>query len=379
MLQDGLQLGSLKKLTTPTFATGNFMAVELFTPLTIRGITLRNRIAVSPMCQYSSIDGKATDWHLVHLGSRAVGGAGLVMVEATAVEDIGRISPQDMGLWNDEQKAALSSIADFIIRQGSMPAIQLAHAGRKASTSAPWNGGKPLSLSEGGWTPIGPSPIAFAEGYATPLEMTEQDILRVTAAFRQSARRSVRAGFKIIEIHSAHGYLLHSFLSPLSNKRTDQYGGSLENRMRFLTQVARAIREEIPEGMPLFVRISATDWADGGWDLEQSVALSQQLRSAGVDLIDCSSGALVPHVKIPAAPGYQVPFAEEIKRKAGIMTGAVGMITEPSQAEEIISGGKADIVLMAREMLRDPYWPLHAAKQLGVDIDWPVQYTRAKN
>lgn len=355
------------------------MTVQLFTPFTIRGITFPNRIGVSPMCQYSSIDGKANDWHLVHLGSRAVGGAGMVMMEATAVQAIGRISPQDMGIWSDEHKASLSPIADFISRQGSVPAIQLAHAGRKASTARPWEGGGSIDPNKGGWSIVAPSAIAFDSNYQIPSPLDPEQIARIILDFRQAARRSVRAGFKVIEIHSAHGYLLHSFLSPLSNKRTDKYGGSLENRMRLLLEVASAIREEIPDGMPLFVRISATDWVEGGWDLDQSVALAGELAKAGVDLIDCSSGALVPYAKIPVSAGYQVEFAERIKKETGIKTAAVGMITTASQAEAIIASNEADMVFLARQMLKDPYWPIHAAAELGADITWPIQYGRAKS
>jgi len=353
------------------------MNIQLFTPLTIRGITFPNRIGVSPMCQYSSVDGKATDWHLVHLGSRAVGGAGMVMVEATAVQDIGRISPQDMGIWSDEHKIGLTPIADFITRQGSIPAIQLAHAGRKASTARPWEGGKLVPVDKGGWTPVAPSAIPFDADSAIPEPLSLEKIAQVITDFRMAARRSVRAGFKVIEIHSAHGYLLHSFLSPLSNQRDDKYGGSLENRMRLVIEVATAIREEIPEGMPLFTRISATDWAEGGWDLDQSIVLAQKLSEVGVDLIDCSSGALVPHVKIPIGPGYQVDFAEQIRKKVKIKTAAVGMITDAKQAEEIIANDRADMVLLARQMLRDPYWPVHAAAELGATGNWPIQYGRA--
>jgi 2,4-dienoyl-CoA reductase-like NADH-dependent reductase (Old Yellow Enzyme family) len=352
---------------------------HLFSPLTIRGVTFRNRIAVSPMCQYSSNDGMASDWHLVHLGSRAVGGAGLVMAEATAVEARGRISPEDMGIWDDKHVEPLARCARFINEQGAVAGIQLAHAGRKACTRRPWDGGKPLKCAEGAWTPAGASPIPFADGYQVPQETDAAAIRQLVASFVEAAQRAIRAGFRLIEIHSAHGYLLHSFLSPLSNERADEYGGSLANRMRFLLEVVEAVRAEIPESMPLWVRISATDWADGGWDLDQSVALSGQLAAGGVDLIDCSSGALVPYARVPVGRGYQVPFAERIRREAGVRTGAVGMITEPQQADEIIRSGKADFVLLAREMLRDPYWPLRAAKQLGHEIAWPVQYLRGRD
>ena len=351
---------------------------HLFSELTIRGLTLRNRIAVSPMCQYSSLDGCGTDWHLVHLGSRAVGGAALVMVEATAVEARGRISPEDMGIWDDKHLEPLARIARFVNEQGAVAGIQLAHAGRKAATSRPWQGGKPLSANAGGWAVVGPSAIPFADSYQIPEALTEDGIRLITERFRQAAVRALKAGFRLIEVHSAHGYLLHSFLSPLSNQRTDRYGGSLENRMRLLLEVVDGVRAEIPTSMPLFVRISATDWVEGGWDLDQSVVLSRELKSHGVDLVDCSSGALVPYAKIPAGPGYQVPFAERIRRETGIMTGTVGMITDPKQADDLIASGKAEIVLLAREMLRDPYWPLHAAQALGRELPWPVQYLRAK-
>jgi 2,4-dienoyl-CoA reductase-like NADH-dependent reductase (Old Yellow Enzyme family) len=349
---------------------------HLFSPIRFKGVTFRNRIAVSPMCQYSSDDGAPTDWHMVHLGSRAVGGAALVMVEATAVEPRGRISPEDSGLWNERQVDAFKPIAKFIEENGAVPGIQLAHAGRKASTTRPWEGGGPVK-DDRKWTPVAPSAIPFDEGYAVPEELTEEGIQELKAAFVASAKRALWANFKMIEIHAAHGYLFHSFLSPLTNKRTDKYGGSLENRMRFLLETVTEVYAAVTHTMPLFVRLSCTDWVDGGWDIEQSIELSKQLKTIGVDLIDCSSGAIVPHVKIPAGPGYQVPFAERIKKEAGIATGAVGMITEAQQAEQIINWGKADMVLLARQMLRDPYWPLHAAKELNVDIPWPVQYDRA--
>jgi 2,4-dienoyl-CoA reductase-like NADH-dependent reductase (Old Yellow Enzyme family) len=321
------------------------------------------------MCQYSSVDGKATDWHLVHLGSRAAGGAALVMVEATAVERRGVISPDDMGIWS----------ARFVNEQGAVSGIQLAHAGRKAGTRSPWKGGGPLSEEECGFRPVAPSAIPFATGYQVPHELTPAEIEQIADEFQRGALRAVDAGFKLIEIHSAHGYLLHSFLSPLTNKRTDNYGGAFERRAAFLLGVSSLIRNVIPEEMPLFVRISATDWVDGGWDLEQSIELAKRLKGHGVDLIDCSSGAIVPDVRIPVQPGYQVPFAEAIKQKAGILTAAVGMITDARQADAIIRGDQADMVLLAREMLRDPYWPLHAAVTLGEQIEWPVQYLRARN
>ena len=351
---------------------------HLFTPLTLREITFRNRIFVSPMCQYSSQGGMPTDWHLVHLGSRAVGGAGLVMVEATAVTPEGRISPGDSGIWSDAHAQAFKRITAFITEQGAVPAIQLAHAGRKASTAAPWEGDQPVPPGADGWQPIGPIAIPFSPKFPVPREMTRQDIVQTTDAFRQATRRSLEAGFQVVEIHMAHGYLLHEFLSPLSNHRTDDYGGSRENRMRLPLEVAAAVRAVWPNKYPLFVRISATDWKEGGWDLDQSVTLCRKLKDLGVDLIDCSSGGLVHDAKIPVGPGFQVPFAEGIRRDAGIATGAVGLVTRPEQAEEILATGKADVVLLARELLRNPYWPLHAARVLGVDVTWPRQYARAK-
>lgn len=348
----------------------------LFTPLTIRGVTMRNRIGVSPMCQYSSVYGAALDWHLVHLGSRAVGGAALVMMEATAVEARGRITPYDMGLWDDKQTDSLHRICSFIEENGAVPAIQLGHAGRKAGTRRPWDGGKPLNVQEGAWRPVAPSALPFDEGYQVPVALDENEILKIVENFRSAVRRAVVAGFKVIEIHSAHGYLLHSFLSPLTNTRTDKFGGSLENRTRLLLLIVSTVRKEMPDEMPLFVRISATDGVDGGWDLDQSVSLAKKLSKAGVDLVDCSSGGLVPNAKIEAGPGYQVPFSEAIKREASIKTAAVGLITSPQQANSIIASEQADIVLLAREMLRDPYWPLHAAQELGYKMEWPSQYLR---
>jgi 2,4-dienoyl-CoA reductase-like NADH-dependent reductase (Old Yellow Enzyme family) len=350
---------------------------DLFTPVSFRDVRLRNRIAVSPMCQYSCEDGMATDWHFVHLGSRAIGGAGLVMTEAAAVEARGRISPSDLGIWNDDQIAPLARIARFIESQGAVPGIQIAHAGRKASTAPPWEGGGQIPAERGGWRPVAPSPIPFLENEAAPEELTVPEIRRIGAAFAAAARRAVEAGFRILEIHAAHGYLLHEFLSPLSNRRTDEYGGPLGHRIRALCDVTWAVREVWPAACPLFVRISVTDWAEDGWDADQSVLLAQRLKPLGVDLIDCSSGGLVPHVTIPLGPGYQVPFAERIRQEAGIATGAVGLITEPEQANDIVASGKADIVLLAREMLRDPYWPLHAARRLGSKLAPPVPYRRA--
>jgi 2,4-dienoyl-CoA reductase-like NADH-dependent reductase (Old Yellow Enzyme family) len=352
---------------------------HLFSPLTFRGLTLRNRITVSPMCQYSSTDGFATDWHLVHLGSRALGGAGLVFTEAAAVSAPGRISPNDLGIYDDRHVEPLARVVRFVKTHGAAAGIQLAHAGRKASTKRPWEGGKPLTAAEGAWAVVGPSPLAFADGYPMPQELDEPGIRAIIADFRQAARRSQAAGFDLIELHSAHGYLLHSFLSPLSNRRSDAYGGSLENRMRLLREVAAAVRSVIPDAMPLFVRISATDWVEGGWDVGQSVALARVLAKDGVDLIDCSSGGNVPNARIPLGPGYQVPLAERVRREAGVRTAAVGMITEPAQADTIVRTGQADVVLLARAFLRDPYWPLHAAKTLGQEIAWPLQYARARN
>jgi 2,4-dienoyl-CoA reductase-like NADH-dependent reductase (Old Yellow Enzyme family) len=356
---------------------GGLMSL-LFSPLTIRRLTIRNRLFVSPMCQYSSNDGLPTPWHLVHLGSRAVGGAGLVMVEATAVSPEGRISPLDSGIWSDAHGDALRPVAQFIKEQGAAAAIQIAHAGRKASTNAPWKGDGAVGVSDGGWQPIGPSAIPFSPASPTPREMSRQDMDAVADQFAQAAGRAAAAGFDIVEIHMAHGYLLHEFLSPLSNHRNDDFGGTLPNRMQFPLRVAAAVREAWPAHLPLFVRISATDWIDGGWDLAQSIELARELKKIGVDLIDCSSGGTAPGAKIPLAPGYQVPFAEAIRRQAGIATGAVGMITQARQAEQILAEGKADAVLMARQLLRDPYWPLHAAAELGADIAWPKQYGRAK-
>jgi 2,4-dienoyl-CoA reductase-like NADH-dependent reductase (Old Yellow Enzyme family) len=350
---------------------------ELFSVLRLRGLEFRNRVFVSPMCQYSSRDGLANDWHMVHLGSRAVGGAALVCAEATAVSPEGRISPADAGLWSDAHAEALRPIAAFIRSQGSVAGVQLAHAGRKASTDLPWRGGGPLSEDEGGWQTLAPSALPFAEGHIVPREMKADDFDAVVTQFRDTAVRAHEAGFDVIELHMAHGYLLHEFLSPLSNRREDDYGGSFENRVRFPLRVTEAVRAVWPERLPLFVRISATDWAEGGWDLEQSVEFSVRLRASGVDLVDCSSGGVVPGVKIPIGPGYQVPFAAAVRERARIATGAVGMITEPQQAEEIIARGEADAVLLARAMLRDPYWTLHAAKALGVKAHWPVQYGRA--
>jgi 2,4-dienoyl-CoA reductase-like NADH-dependent reductase (Old Yellow Enzyme family) len=351
---------------------------DLFSPISFRGLTLPNRIGVSPMCEYSSDDGFANDWHLVHLGSRAVGGAGLVFTEASAVLPEGRITPNDLGVWKDEHIAALARIVDFLHGQGARAAIQLAHAGRKASMQRPWDGERLLLPAEGGWNDVvAPSSVAFRADYAEPQELDLAGINRVTQAFCVATSRAVKAGFDVVEIHAAHGYLLHEFLSPLSNKRTDAYGGSFDNRIRLLVETVDAVRLVLPAEMPLFVRISATEWTEGGWDVDDSVALARVLKEHGVDLIDTSSGGNVAGAKIPTGPGYQAPFAERIRREAGIATAAVGQITEAAQAEEIVKGGQADLVLLAREMLRDPYWPLHAAEGLGVDVSWPAQYLRA--
>lgn len=352
---------------------------HLFDPLKLRGVEFANRIVVSPMCQYSCTDGFANDWHFVHLGSRAVGRAAAVIAEATAITADSRISPQDLGIWKDSHIEPLRRAFSFIADQGSVPGIQLAHAGRKASTNQPWNGGKPITPAEGGWTPIfAPSALSFADGYQVPQALTVAEIASVVDAFAAAAQRVLAAGAKLIELHSAHGYLLHSFLSPLSNQRTDQYGGSFANRIRIVCEVVEAVRKVWPEQYPLWVRISATDWAEGGWTPEESVELAKTLKPLGVDLIDCSSGGNVARARIPVGPGYQVAFAEKIRREAGIQTGAVGMITDPAQADQIIRSIQADVVILARQFLRDPYWPLIAAHALGHDIQWPQQYDRAK-
>lgn len=349
--------------------------IDLFSPLTIRGVTFRNRVVMSPMCQYCARDGFADDWHLVHLGSRAVGGVSLVIVEATAVTPEGRISPGDLGIWSDEHIEPLARIARFVHSQGAIAGIQLAHAGRKASCDLAYKGGAPLKTPEkGGWPVVGPSPIPFDEGNPMPRALDEAGIEGIIDTFEAGARRALQAGFKVLEIHSAHGYLLHEFLSPLSNKRDDQYGGTLENRMRLVLRVAERLRGIMPDELPLFVRISATDWAEGGWDIDQSVELSKRLKSLGVDLIDVSSGALVPTAQIPVARGYQVPFARRIRKEAGIRTGAVGLITDTDYANEIITGGDANLVFLGRELLREPYWTLKAQHTFEVEPSWPVQY-----
>ena len=351
--------------------------MKLFQPFRLRRLEFKNRIAVSSMCEYSAVNGHPASWHLVHLGSRAVGGAALVMAEASAVADIGRISLADTGLYLDSHVAAWQPIVRFINEHGAVAGIQLAHAGRKASTDVPWRGGKPLTPEQGAWTPVAPSPLPFDAGHAVPKELTIAELDQVVADFVQAAHRAQAAGFQVAEIHAAHGYLLHQFLSPLSNQRTDSYGGSLQNRIRLLIRVTQAVREAWPESLPLFVRISATDWKDGGWNLEQSIELSQHFKGLGVDLVDVSSGGAVPHVKIPIGPGYQVEFSEAIRKETGIATGAVGMITEPAQADTILSSEQADMVFLARELLRDPYWPRRAAKVLGIDLTPPPQYARA--
>ena len=359
-------------------SVNNQPPVHLFSPLQLRDVRLRNRIVVSPMCQYSSKDGYANDWHLVHLGSRAVGGAALVFTEAAAVLPEGRISPDDLGIWSDGHIEMLARIFHFIEAQGAWAGMQLAHAGRKASTSAPWKGQSPLDESAGGWRPIfAPSPLSFDDGYQIPQELDRNGIKKVIHAFAQAAQRARQAGAKVLEIHAAHGYLLHEFLSPLSNQRTDEYGGSFENRIRFLCQATEEVRAVWPDEYPLFVRISATDWTEGGWTGGDSVALAKQLRTLGTDLIDCSSGGNVPQAKIPIGAGYQVSYAARIREDAGIATGAVGMITAPEQADQIVRLGQADIVLMAREFLRHPYWPLNAAIPLRQKIAAPPQYGRA--
>jgi 2,4-dienoyl-CoA reductase (NADPH2) len=353
----------------------NVPEVDLLSPLTVRGIVLRNRIGVSPMCQYCAEEGLADDWHLVHLGSRAVGGAGLVVAEATAVTRDGRITPGDLGIWDDRHVEPLARIASFLHRQGAVAGIQLAHAGRKASCDVPWKGGARLKTpQEGGWPVVAPSAHPFQEGDPPSRELDEAGIDAVVAAFAAAARRALTAGFRVLEIHAAHGYLLHSFLSPPSNHRTDRYGGSLENRMRLVLRVAEELRRLMPDDLPLFVRISATDWVEGGWDLPQSIALARALCERGVDLIDCSSGGLVPRATIPVGKGYQVPFSAAIRKEVGVRTGAVGLITESEQAGEIITSGSADVVFLARQMLREPYWALHAQQALHQDPSWPVQY-----
>ncbi len=352
---------------------------HLFAPLTLREVTLKNRIAVSPMCQYSAREGAATDWHLVHLGVRALGGAGLVLAEATAVTAEGRISPQDLGIWREDHVEALAGVVRFIHEHGGVAGLQLAHAGRKASTARPWEGGRPLRSEEGGWRPVrGPSPIPFGQGYPTPAALDAAEIHGVLEAFATGADRALRAGFRVLEIHGAHGYLLHTFLSPLSNQRDDQYGGSFENRTRLIREVVEAVRQVWPQELPLLLRLSCTDWMEGGWGPDDSVALARMVGPLGVDLLDCSSGGIHPDARVPVAPGYQTPFAERIRKEAGIATGAVGLITSPAQADHIIRTGQADLVLLGRQSLREPHWPLRAARELGQEVEWPPQYLRAK-
>ena len=354
------------------------MSSKLYSPLSIKSITLKNRIVISPMCQYSATDGFATDWHLVHLGSRASGGAGLVIQEATSVSPEGRISPEDLGLWKNEQIEKLKQITQFIISQNSVPGIQLAHAGRKASAASPWNGGRKVPNDQGGWDTVAPSAIAYHDNEKAPIALDKSGIQKVISDFKSATKRALEAGYKVIEIHAAHGYLLHQFMSPLSNLRTDEYGGSFENRIRLTLEVVEAVQSELPENLPLFIRISATDWAEGGWNLEESIQLSKILKEKGVDLIDVSSGGAVSHQQIQLCAGYQVPFAETIKKESGIRTGAVGLITDAKQAEEIITSGKADLVLFARESLRNPNLGLTFAHDLQADVQWPKQYERAK-
>jgi len=353
--------------------------MNLLSPLALRSVTLRNRIGMSPMCQYSAVDGRVGDWHLAHYASRAVGGVGLVLVEASGVEARGRISPADVGIWEDGQVEPLARVVRGIVENGATAGIQLAHAGRKASVRAPWDqGGAPLLPGDGGWVPVAPSALPFADGHATPAPLSEEGVAEVIRSFAAAARRALSAGFQVAEVHAAHGYLLHEFLSPLSNRRTDRYGGSLENRTRIVREVVEAVRREWPDRLPLFLRVSCTDWTDGGWDLPQTVELARQVGPLGVDVVDCSSGGNVATARIPAGPGYQVPFAESIRRDAAIATAAVGLITSPAQAETVIRSGQADLVLLGRELLREPYFPLRAARELGVEGPWPRQYLRAR-
>lgn len=350
----------------------------LFTPLTLRGVTLKNRIAVSPMCQYSCRDGLATDWHLVHLGARAVGGAGLVIAEAAAVEPRGRISPHDVGIWSDEHVEPLARIVHFVQSQGAAAGIQIAHAGRKASTSRPWDGRRPLTPADGGWQVVAPSSLPFDAGYPVPHALTADEIPGIVQAFARAAERAKAAGFDFLEVHGAHGYLVHEFNSPLVNERRDAYGGSFEGRVRFGLEVATAVRRAWPMDRPLAMRLSCTDWVEAGWDLDQTVALAQRLRALGVDIVDCSSGGTVPYQKVPEAPGYMVPFAARVRAEAGVPTAAVGVLQDPQLANAVVAEGKADLVLLAREFLREPYWPLKAARALGCEVAWPPQYERAK-
>jgi 2,4-dienoyl-CoA reductase-like NADH-dependent reductase (Old Yellow Enzyme family) len=351
---------------------------QLFSPLKIKSLELRNRIGTSPMCQYSSTDGFANDWHLAHLGSFAVGGAGIVFTEATAVSPEGRISPADLGIWKEEHIEFLKRITTFIKSQGAVPAMQLAHAGRKASTQPPWLGNGPVQAADGGWQPLAPSAIAFKDGDLVPVELDKEQIKGIVNDFRQAAGRALAAGFEVIELHGAHGYLINEFLSPISNKRTDEYGGPFENRIRFLLEILESIRQVWPDHLPIFIRVSATDWVEGGWTESDSVALANILKTKGIDLMDCSSGGNAPQAKIPVGPLYQVHLSEKVKKESGILTGAVGMITTAAEAESIIADGKADVVFLAREMLRDPHFALRAAYELKADVKWPKQYDRAK-
>ncbi|MGI8725796.1 MAG: NADH:flavin oxidoreductase/NADH oxidase [Methyloceanibacter sp.] len=371
-MRDGFKAPELPACRKPSDDGGE--EAKLLSPFTLRGVTLRNRIVMSPMCQYSAEDGFVNDWHFVHLGSRAAGGVSLVMVEPTAVTAEGRITPGDTGIWSDAHVEPLARIVRFIESHSVVPGIQLAHAGRKASCEVPWRGGKRLRLDEGGWPVVAPSALPFNPGDPESVPLDRKGIDEVVAAFEAAASRALQAGFKVIELHAAHGYLLHEFLSPLSNKRDDDYDGSLENRMRLPLRVAKSLRAIVPDDLPLFMRISATDWVEGGWDIEQSVELAKRAKALGVDLIDVSSGAMVPDAKIPIGPGFQVPFAKRIRAEAGVATGAVGMITDPHQAERIIADGDADIVLLARELLREPYWALKAETALGGQACWPTQY-----
>lgn len=352
---------------------------NLFSSIKIKNLEIKNRIVVSPMCEYSSVDGFANDWHLVHLGSRAVGGAGLIFTEATAVSPQGRISPDDLGIWKDEHIPFLKRITEFIEKQGSVPGMQLAHAGRKASMASQWKGGKFVSLEDGGWQAVGPSTVAYKSGYANPKELSIAEIKKIVQDFQDAAKRAMAAGFKVLEIHAAHGYLINEFLSPASNFRTDEYGGSYENRIRFLLEIIESVRKVWTEEKPLFLRISATEWTENGWNENDSIRLAEIVKTKGIDLIDCSTGGNIPDVKIQLKPMYQLTFAENIKRATGIMTGAVGLINTPPEANSIIEENKADLVFMAREFLRNPYFPLTAANELGIDVNWPVQYERARN
>ena len=349
----------------------------LLSPYTLRGVTARNRIWVAPMCQYSAVDGMPDDWHLVHLGARAVGGAGVVFTEATAVSPEGRISPQDTGIWTDEQAQAWARTVAFVQGQGALAGVQLAHAGRKGSTRRPWEGRGAVAPEDGGWLPVGPTADAYP-GLAQPSALDGAGIAKVRSDFVAATRRALTAGFDLVEVHAAHGYLLHEFLSPLSNARTDAYGGDLAGRMRLVLEVVEDVRAVWPDDQPVVLRISASDWVEGGWTVEDSVALAKEAAARGVDLVDCSSGGNSPDQSIPLGPGYQVPFAAQVRRDAGVATGAVGLLTDPHHAEQLLADGSADVVLLARELLRDPHWPLHAASALGDDVAWPVQYDRAR-